>query len=387
MRNSKSDDLSAQHFGALFSKDVTLLDVRAPVEFSAGAFPGASNLPLLDDQQRHLIGTEYAAHGQPAAIKLGLKLATSEIRAQRINVWQQFIAENPHGYLYCFRGGLRSKTTQQWLADAGVHYPLIEGGYKALRRYLLAQLERLCEQGNIILLSGATGVGKTELIDSRPSAIDLEGRAKHRGSAFGKTFEPQPTQINWENQIITDWLRCEARSDAPVLIEAESHLIGRVHLPQVLQQAMARAPVLLLQEDIADRAARLYQDYVEHSLFHYRSATEDPCTALHDNVLDSLQRIKKRLGGLKFQQMSELLTSATNSLRDHNDSVGFYQLIERLLTNYYDALYEHYQTKCEPRLVLSGNWAEISDWLERNPERIRPSPDWPSLQTQNQAAL
>ena len=387
MPDSKPDDLMAQQFKSLFLQGVALIDVRAPVEFCAGAFPGAINLPLLDDQQRHLIGTEYAEHGQAAAIELGLELATPDIRAQRLAAWQQFIADNPHGYLYCFRGGLRSRTTQQWLADAGVHYPLIQGGYKALRRYLLEQLERLCEQGNIILLSGATGVGKTELIDGRSSAIDLEGRANHRGSAFGKTFEPQPAQIDWENQIIIDWLRCEARGDSPVLIEAESHLIGRVHLPQVLQNAMAAAPVLLLTASIEDRAARLYQDYVEHSLLHYRSRSEDPYAALHENVLGSLQRIKKRLGGLKFQQMSALLTSATRSLRDQNDAAEFYELIEMLLNDYYDALYAHYQTKSAPRVVLRGNEFEISNWLDRNPQRIDRCTDTVSVQTPHQAAL
>lgn len=391
MPDSNPDDLSTEQFSALFLKDVALMDVRAPVEFCAGAFPGAINLPLLDDKQRHLIGAEYAAHGQPAAIDLGLELATHEIRAQRIATWQQFISENPHGYLYCFRGGLRSQTTQQWLADAGFHYPLIQGGYKALRRYLLEQLDRLCEQGNIILLSGATGVGKTELIQGRSSGVDIEGRANHRGSAFGQTFDPQPAQIDWENQIIIDWLRCEARSDSPVLIEAESHLIGRVHLPQVLQKAMARAPILLLQASISDRSTRLYQEYVEYSLQHYRSGdyrsgTEDPSATLHQNVLQSLQRIKKRLGGVKFQQMSELLTSATSSLRDQSDAAGFYELIEMLLNDYYDELYAHYHNQSESRVVLRGNWLEIIDWLDRNPQPIQGNPDATGLPTPHQAA-
>ena len=370
MSTSSPEDLNVEQFRTMFLQDVALMDVRAPVEFCAGAFPRAMNLPLLDDEQRQLIGAEYATHGQPAAIELGLELATPEIRIQRMAIWQQFVSENPHGYLYCFRGGLRSKTTQQWLAEAGCDYPLIEGGYKALRRYLLEQLTRLCEQGNIVLLSGETGVGKTELIQARPSGVDLEGRANHRGSAFGKTFDPQPAQIDWENQIIIDWLRCEAQSDSPVVIEAESSLIGRVHLPHVLQSAMANAPVLLLQGSIADRVARLYQDYVEHSLQHYRESEEEPHAALHGSVLESLLRIKKRLGGLKFKQMSELLTSATSALRDHNDPSGYRQLIELLLHDYYDGPYAHYQKKSEPRVVFRGNGLEINDWLDRNPQRV-----------------
>jgi tRNA 2-selenouridine synthase len=304
-----------------------------------------------------------------------------------MTAWQQFITKNPHGYLYCFRGELRSQTTQQWLAEAGFHYPLIQGGYKALRRYLLEQLERLCDQGNIILLSGQTGVGKTELIQGRPSGVDIEGRANHRGSAFGKTFEPQPAQIDWENQIIIDWLRCEARSDSPVLIEAESRLIGRIHIPKVLQKAMERAPILLLQASIEDRAARLYQDYVEQSLRHYSNGTEDPYAKLHESVLDSLQRIQKRLGGLKFQLMVKLLSGAIGSLRDQNDKTGFYELIEMLLTDYYDGLYAHYQNKSEPRVVSRGDWSEISDWLQGNPQCIHFSPDAVSSHTPHKAAL
>ncbi|MFT4635701.1 MAG: tRNA 2-selenouridine synthase [Arenicella sp.] len=386
MPHRQRDDLTEPQFKELFSSNIALMDVRAPIEFCAGSFPGATNRPLLDNQQRHVIGTEYAEHGQPAAIELGLRLATVDIRAHRLAYWKQFIAENPHGYLYCFRGGLRSQTTQKWLAEAGIYYPLIEGGYKALRHYLLEQLQRLCEQGNIILLSGATGVGKTELIDGRLSAIDLEGCANHRGSAFGKTFEPQPTQIDWENQIIIDWLRCEARSDLPVLIEAESHLIGRIHLPKVLQEAMARAPILLLQASTEDRSARLYQDYVEHSLEHHRRVGEDPYAALYESVLDSLQRIKKRLGGLKFQQMTELLDEAIIALREQHAAAGFYQLIEMLLTDYYDSLYAHYQTKNDARVVLRGNWFEIIDWLDRNPERIQVHSEESSLQASQQTS-
>ena len=146
---------------------------------------------------------------------------------------------------------------------------------------------------------------------------------------------------------------------------------------------MAQAPILLLQASIEDRAARLYQDYVEQSLLHYRKGTDDPYAALHESVLESLQRIKKRLGGLKFQQMVELLASAISSLRDQGDSAGFYALIEMLLNDYYDASYAHYQNKSAPRVVVQGNWSEVNNWLDCNPQRIQTV----SLQTPEQAAL
>ena len=356
-------DLSSAHFAELFMQNVPLLDVRAPLEFSAGAFPGAVNMPLLDDDQRHLIGLEYKSNGQPAAIELGMRLATPAIRAQRLEQWQQFVNNNPTGYLYCFRGGLRSKTTQQWLAESGCDYPLIRGGYKALRGYLLQQRQHLGELNNIVLLGGVTGVGKTALIETLSNAIDIEGRANHRGSAFGKTFQPQPAQVDWENQITIDWMRCAARTDDPILVEAESHLIGHICLPQDLQEAMARAPIVMLEATMQERTERLYQEYVVISLAHYKSIDVDPWGALYTSTLENLGRIKKRLGGLRYQNLVALLTDAMTDLQLRNDPSGFHLMIETLLTEYYDPLYQHYQKVNQPRIVKRGDMLEIRAWL------------------------
>ena len=72
----------------IFLQDTALLDVRAPVEFDKGAFPHSTNIPLLDDQQREDIGKRYKNAGQDEAIRLGLKLATDDIRAQRLAAWR-----------------------------------------------------------------------------------------------------------------------------------------------------------------------------------------------------------------------------------------------------------------------------------------------------------
>lgn len=356
-------DLRSAHFAELFIQDVPLLDVRAPVEFNAGAFPGAVNMPLLDDQQRHLIGLEYKANGQSAAIQLGMELATPVARSQRLEQWQQFVSNNPTGYLYCFRGGLRSKTTQQWLAESGIDYPLIDGGYKALRGYLLQQRQALGELNNIVLLGGVTGVGKTALIETVSNAIDIEGRANHRGSAFGKTFQPQPAQVDWENQVTIDWMRCVAGTDDPIVVEAESHLIGHICLPQDLQEAMARAPIVMLEATMEERTERLYREYVVVSLAHYESLKLDPWDALYTSALGNLGRIKKRLGGLRYKALAALLSSAMTDLQSRNDPSGFHLMIAELLTEYYDPMYQHYQKQNRSRIIKRGNVLEIRAWL------------------------
>ena len=360
-----SDDLGSDKFRDLFLNDVPLMDVRAPVEFNAGAFPTAVNLPILDDQQRHAIGREYIQNGQMSAIELGNSLATPEVRQRRLQHWQSFTEQNPDGYLYCFRGGLRSRITQQWLRDSGVDYPLIKGGYKSLRRFLLNELQRLCTAGNIILLSGTTGVGKTELIQGHCNSIDLESRANHRGSAFGKTFIDQPAQIDWENQIIIDWLKCEARSNAPVVIEAESRMIGRVCLSEPLQAAMSAAPVVVLTASLADRIARLLNDYVLHHLNHFKKVEQDPWLALQENVLENLTRIKRRLGDQRYNDLCRILPRAVSRLRDYSDPGGFGEIVEVLLIDYYDKLYNYNLDKNRDSIVFSGDADAVKQWLKR----------------------
>lgn len=93
----------------LFVDDVPLMDMRAPVEFAKGAFPGVVNLPLMTDDERHKVGTCFKQQGQAAAIALGHQLVNGAVKQQRLEAWAAFAKAHPDGYLYCFRGGLRSQ--------------------------------------------------------------------------------------------------------------------------------------------------------------------------------------------------------------------------------------------------------------------------------------
>ena len=58
----------------IFLNDRPMMDTRAPVEFTKGAFPGVVNLPLMTDDERQRVGTCYKQQGQQAAIVLGHEL-------------------------------------------------------------------------------------------------------------------------------------------------------------------------------------------------------------------------------------------------------------------------------------------------------------------------
>lgn len=359
-------NIRPDEFPHLFVSNKPLMDVRAPLEFAAGAFPGSTNRPILDNAQRHEIGCVYAECGQEAAIARGLELASPAIRAQRIDAWLDHTRQYPDGYMYCFRGGLRSQIAQQWLQEAGVEYPLVEGGYKSLRRFLLGELNRLSHAKRLLVVAGATAVGKTELLHCFDQSIDLEGHAKHRGSAFGALFEPQPSQVDFENRMIVDWLQKAAVGQGPILIEAESKLIGRLNLPLPLQTAMSQAPVIRLLASREERLQRLRRDYIQFALDHYIADLPAAKTAwekLQNTISSSLDRIKKRLGGVRHQQLCQLLPNAIEQLRYHRNWSGFDAIFESLLDDYYDKMYDYQLSRQHDRIIFTGDHEEILQWL------------------------
>ncbi|MGV6853017.1 MAG: tRNA 2-selenouridine(34) synthase MnmH, partial [bacterium] len=265
-------------FEKIFINNLPLMDVRAPVEFAKGSFPTASNLPIMTDAERHEVGICYKQQGKQAAIQLGESFYTETVKKHRQQKWLDFINTHPEGYLFCLRGGLRSHLTQQLIQEAGGDYPLIPGGFKAMRNYLTRTLKSLCERMQFVVIGGLTGSGKTRLLNEIPASIDLENMANHKGSAFGKEASPQPTQINFEHQIAIRLLQLNQLGFQTIYIEDEGRHIGRVTLPQTLQLAMASAPVWQLTAITDQRIKTTIEDYVLSLYKQYSHLEKDQAT-------------------------------------------------------------------------------------------------------------
>ncbi|PJE78422.1 tRNA 2-selenouridine synthase [invertebrate metagenome] len=346
----------------LFLKETPMMDVRAPAEFEKGSLPSAQNHPLLDNDQRHQIGLCYKRKGPEKAVALGYELATPEVRKQRINRWLDFTKLHSEGYIFCSRGGQRSHITQEWLAQAGCHYPLIKGGYKAIRQFLLEQMDTAIRDSQVIIVSGRTGSGKTQLLLKLDNAIDLEGLAYHRGSSFGRHIYPQPTQTRFENNLAIALLRNHHYfPDKPLLLEDESRLIGRNCLPPALRDKMKSAPLILLEEPMEHRLNIGIQEYVVDNLNENIAVLGEQkgfdyfCTSLYE----SLERIKKRLGGKRHKVLHDLMDNAIDLHRSHNDLTGYRPLIDNLLTWYYDPMYDYQLSKKTGKLLFRGTQEEI----------------------------
>ena len=348
---------------ALFLGDVPLMDMRAPAEFAHGSFPAAHSLPLMTDEERAQVSICYKQNGQDAAVRLGLELVAGAVKAQRLAGWREFALAHPEGYLYCFRGGLRSQTVQQWLRAEGIDYPLVRGGYKAMRRFLLEQLELSLARAELVLVSGKTGSGKTRVISRLERSMDLEGLARHRGSTFGQLPEPQPSQIDFENAISIALLKLLAGAESRVYVEDEGRLIGRLYLPESLRERMKLSPMVVVEQTLAERVEVILEDYVVDLGQRFVMIYGEQGPARHREKLQSdLQRIQKRLGGERHRQVSDLMDAAFAWQLDRGQLDLHRQWITLLLDQYYDPMYEYQLGQRAGGVLFRGNREAAVEW-------------------------
>ena len=244
------------------------VDVRPPTEFAEDHVPGAENHPVLDDAERARIGTMYAKVSSFAAKRAGAALVARNIAA----MLEGPFAAKPRDWapvVYCWRGGQRSRALTHMLNEIGWRAVQLDGGYRAWRRHVIAQLAIVPPRLGFEVICGLTGSGKSRLLDALAAegmqVLDLEALAKHRGSLLGDLpGEPQPSQKRFESELATALLRFEPRR--PVYVESESKRIGTIQLPDALLNAIRSARCVRLDTPLPLRLELLKDDYA-----HYRA--------------------------------------------------------------------------------------------------------------------
>ena len=294
-----------------------ILDVRSPGEFAEDHIPGAINLPVLDDAERERVGTLYKQVSSFEAKKVGAALVSRNI-AQHLDAW---FVDKPKSYrplVYCWRGGSRSGSLTHVLQKIGFGAVQLEGGYKAYRRHVVAELARLPALFSYRVVSGPTGSGKSRLlqalVNEGAQVLDLEALAAHRGSLLGALpGQVQPSQKSFESAV---WFALSRFDPArPVFVESESKKIGALRVPDALITAMRASACLRLEVPLAARVRLLTEDYV-----HF----------LHDP-----ETINRQLGYLTALRGSETI-AAWQALASER---AWPELVAALLDQHYDPTY------------------------------------------------
>lgn len=241
----------------------TIIDARSPSEYAEDHLPGAMSCPTLDDAERALVGTIYKQEGAFEAKRAGAPLAAKNI-ARHIEA--HFAGKPRHwkALVYCWRGGGRSGSLTHVLRQVGWDVSRLEGGYKAFRRQVVTDLETLPDRIDFHVICGATGSGKSRLLEALPATgaqvLDLEVLAAHRGSVLGDLpDEPQPTQKAFETAI---WTALSGFDPArPVYVESESKKVGNLRVPEALMERMRGGRCFRLETVNEGRLALLLEDY------------------------------------------------------------------------------------------------------------------------------
>ena len=294
------------------TKNPLLIDTRSEKEFSHAHIPGAVNIPILNNEHRHIVGTLYKQEGREAAVLKGFELVGPLFREKMETAMA--LASGREVLVYCWRGGMRSNILGWLLKMAGLKVTLLDGGYKSFRHYVLPFLEK---KYPILILGGQTGSGKTEILhrlrNSGEYIIDLEQLASHKGSAFGLLGQPeQPSQEQFENKLA---LELEAFGNGSLLwLENESRLIGRIVLPPQIFQLMRDASVIELQVAREQREQRIHREY---------------CGFDAGLLAQHTHRIAKRLGPQHLKKSLEFL---------HEGNKTEWM---KIILDYYDKTYTH----------------------------------------------
>ena len=294
-----------------------VIDARSEGEFAEDHLPGAINWPSLNDDERQLVGTEYKQISTFDAKKRGAALVAKNI-ARHL---ERDVINKPRDWqplVYCWRGGKRSGSLALILDQIGFNVTLVDGGYKAFRAALVADLPQLAAQFDYRVICGTTGSGKTRLLQALAAqgaqVLDLEALANHRSSVLGVIpGMPQPTQKAYDSLI---WAALKTfDASQPVYIESESKKVGNVTIPEGLITAMRAAPCLQLDLGEDERVELLLEDY--------------------DFFVKDIEFFCDRLGALTQARGKEVVLDWQTRAR--NSDVA--SVVRELLVNHYDPVY------------------------------------------------
>ena len=300
-----------------------IVDVRSPLEFSSDHLPNAINLPVLNDEQRDDVGRIY--FNVPSSARgIGASIITRNI-SKIIHSHFLNISRDTKILVYCWRGGLRSKSLAIILNQMGFHNViLLSGGYKNFRKQVRDTLPHLIKKHRYVVLAGRTGTGKTLLLnclkEKGENVIDLEEVAKHKGSVLGAyAAHEQPSQKLFDTYL---WnILRKMKPGGPIWIEKEGKKIGNLLVPKELIDLINSSPRIHLNVDLERR--------VEFLLNDYKWFLENPIV-----LIVALEHLIKHSGKKTVEMWKEMV-----------EEEKYYELVTSLLTDYYDRLYDSKDTK------------------------------------------
>lgn len=292
-----------------------LIDVRSPKEYDEQTIPGSINIPILDDNEREIVGTTYVQESAQQAKRLGVEFVSKKLPYIYDKVLE--LNENYDNLIFfCYRGGLRSSVLVSVLKPLGINAIKLNGGYKKYRKYVTKSLQEVIKDVKFVVLYGNTGTGKTDILkalkEEGMDVLDLERNANHRGSFFGSVgLGIQTTQKMFESLL---YKSLKERKSNIVFVEGESKRIGKDIIPDCIFNTMKNGIFIKINASLETRINNILKDYVHDT---------------DDELIESLNLLRRSLGNKNIDQYIEMIKKSE-----------YRKVIEEIMIKYYDPLYQ-----------------------------------------------
>ncbi|WP_028612374.1 tRNA 2-selenouridine(34) synthase MnmH [Paenibacillus harenae] len=344
-------DITVEELLELYRKgEAQLIDVRSESEYAESTIPGSINIPIFNDAERAAVGTLYKQESVDAAKDRGLEIVSAKLPAFIRDIG----GDGPKNKIvFCWRGGMRSRTSATLASLMGLKMFRLSGGFRAYRKWVVETLDSYTKLPPCYVLNGFTGTGKTELLarlqERGYPVLNLEWMAEHRGSIFGHIGKAPSNQKTFDSRLVHELIRLQ---NAPYLIlEAESKRVGKIVLPEFLVKAKEAGTALFLEMPVETRVMNILNDYKpeEHK----------------EDFIRSFERIEKRIH-----------TPVAAEIRSALEKDDFGEAARLLLLHYYDPRYQHATEQYkQERITIAA--ADLDQALEEIIQRLPKLPtDW-----------
>ncbi|MDN4526038.1 tRNA 2-selenouridine(34) synthase MnmH [Fictibacillus fluitans] len=338
-------DIAIEELMAAYNnKEITLIDVRSPSEYKDSTIPGSMNIPLFNDEERAEVGTIYKQESSDKAKERGLEIFSAKL-PQFIKTFSAI--EGPKA-VFCWRGGMRSRTAATVLDLMGIRAKRLQGGFRTYRQWIVKQLGEMDFTPQAYVLHGNTGTGKTlilnELAKQGYPVLDLEGLAGHRGSIFGEIGLEPNNQKMFESLLFHDLDKLNA--SPYILMEAESKRVGKVVLPDFVTQKKQQGLHIFIDMPVSERVNHILEDYLpwEH----------------REECLEAFKRIKRRIH-----------TPIAGRIEEDLESGNYHSAVRLLLEHYYDPRYEFHENNYDENQRINLQVQNSSEAIVKIKEIIK----------------
>lgn len=301
------------------------IDLRSSEEFNEFHIPGSINFPILNNEERKIVGTLYDNGSKREAKRSAITFVSTKLLELEDLIYKN---SDRRIIFTCARGGYRSKTIASLFFTLGYNVYKLKGGIKSYRHYINEKLPEKLSKISLVTIYAPTGSGKTEILHLLKSrnipVIDLENLANHMGSTLGGVGLGKAN-----SQKMFESLLFEAIDDEPktYFIEGESKRIGNVVMPDLLYEKILESKKIYLETPMSVRIERLKETYAKPELI------EELKTAI--------------------ENLSKYLGKETRAAVEENMILKNYDEVARLLCEKY---YDHnYRFKSDEKTLFIEN--------------------------------